>query len=179
MMFQIVRTWGSLFKYNCLKNKNFSLNFLFNLWNIYHILNIFYKKKIVRANVFSKLQTVKDLVRQLSEKYRFRIFLDSQHVKGSQTLVKYAWKHFYHIFSSPSGGMICKISPLFKFKIIVVFVNTLTVDAKYPETDCGNLLFPIQMQLFEKGTTFSWFFVPFLESSWNLKHFQKKEHCYS
>ena len=61
--------------------------------------------------------------------------------------------------------MICKISPLFKFKIIVVFVNTLTVDAKYPETDCGNLLFPIQMQLFEKGTTFSWFFVPFLESS--------------
>ena len=44
--------------------------------------------------------------------------------------------------------MICKIFPLFKFKIIGVFVNTLAIDAKYPETDCENLPFPIQMQLF-------------------------------
>ena len=44
--------------------------------------------------------------------------------------------------------MICKIFPLFKFKIIGVFVNTLAIDAKYPEPDGKNLPFPIQMQLF-------------------------------
>ena len=43
---------------------------------------------IVIANVFRKLQTVKDLVRPLSKKSRFRTPFDSQHVKGSQTLVK-------------------------------------------------------------------------------------------
>ena len=43
--------------------------------------------------------------------------------------------------------MICKISPLIKFEIIGVFVNTLTIDAKYPEPDCENLPFHIQMQV--------------------------------
>ena len=44
--------------------------------------------------------------------------------------------------------MICKISPLLKFEILGVFVNTLTADDKYPVRDCGDLQFPIQMQLF-------------------------------
>ena len=43
--------------------------------------------------------------------------------------------------------MIRKISPLFKFKILGVFVNTLTTDDKCPVRDCDNLQFPIQMQL--------------------------------
>ena len=34
---------------------------------------------IVIANVFPKLQTMKDLVRQLSENRRFRTLFDSQH----------------------------------------------------------------------------------------------------
>ena len=45
---------------------------------------------IVRATLFRKLQTVKDLVRPLSKNYRFRTPLDSQNVKGSQTLAKSA-----------------------------------------------------------------------------------------
>ena len=100
---------------------------------------------MVIANVFPKLQTVKDLVRPL--KRRFRTSFNSQHVKGSQRLVKSAWEHFYHIFPSLCRDMICKISPLFKFEIIGVFVNTLTIDAKYPEPDCENLPFHIQMQV--------------------------------
>ena len=51
-------------------------------------LNIFKKKLIVIADVFPKLQTVKDLLRPLIEKRHFRISFDSQHIKGSQTLVK-------------------------------------------------------------------------------------------
>ena len=43
--------------------------------------------------------------------------------------------------------MIRKISPLTKFQILEVFVNTLTADYKYPVPDCENLPFPIQMQL--------------------------------
>ena len=43
--------------------------------------------------------------------------------------------------------MISKISPVLKFKIIVVFVNALTTDYEYPVPACENLGFPIQMQL--------------------------------
>ena len=43
---------------------------------------------IVRAKVFPKLETVKDVARPLTKKRRFSTFFDSQHVKGSQTLGK-------------------------------------------------------------------------------------------
>ena len=45
---------------------------------------------MVTANVLPILQTVKDLVRPLSKKRRFRASLEGQHVEGSQTLVKSA-----------------------------------------------------------------------------------------
>ena len=43
---------------------------------------------IVIAALFGKLQTVTELVRPLSKKHRFRRPFDSQHVKGSQAVVK-------------------------------------------------------------------------------------------
>ena len=43
--------------------------------------------------------------------------------------------------------MTWKISPLLKFQILGVFVNTMTADDKYPIRDCENLWFPIQMIL--------------------------------
>ena len=45
---------------------------------------------IVIATSFQKLQTVKGCVRAISKKHRFRKPFDSQHVKGSQTVVKSA-----------------------------------------------------------------------------------------
>ena len=48
----------------------------------------FEKKMIVIATLFRNLHTVKDLVRPLSEKQRFKAPFDSQHANGSQTLVK-------------------------------------------------------------------------------------------
>ena len=50
------------------------------------------------AYVFSKLQTGKNLVKQMFKKPRFGTPLDSQHLKGSQTLAKSETTHFYHIF---------------------------------------------------------------------------------
>ena len=45
---------------------------------------------IVKATLFRKLQTMKDLIKPHSKKYRFRIPFESQHVKACQTLVKSA-----------------------------------------------------------------------------------------
>ena len=52
----------------------------------------------VITNVFAKLKTAIDLVRQMSEKPCLRTPFDSQHIKGSQTLVKPAREQFYHIY---------------------------------------------------------------------------------
>ena len=43
---------------------------------------------IVIPTLFRKLQTLKGLVTPLSQKHRFITPLDSEHVKGSQTLLK-------------------------------------------------------------------------------------------
>ena len=175
ILFGIVRICSYLFKCNYVKNKTLFLKFLFRLWNLHQILNIFGKKMIVIANVFPKLQNVKDLVKPVSWKHRFRNSFDSQQVNGCQTLVKSAWKQFYQILWSLSGEMICKISPFVNFKILGVFANTFTVDHKYPVWNCENLQFHIEMQLSRKQKRFSQFYVPFMESSSNSKHFPKKD----
>ena len=108
----------------------------------------FRKKKILIANVFPKLMTVQGLVTPLSIQRRLKTFFDHQHVKRSQTLVKSSWDDFYHIFSSLWGEIIWKTSPSLKFRIIGLFVNTLTADYEYPVPDCENLLLPIQIMLF-------------------------------
>ena len=46
------------------------------------------KKMIVIPTVFAKLKTVKDVVREMSEKRRFRTLFGSQHVKVPQTLFR-------------------------------------------------------------------------------------------
>ena len=84
----------------------------------------------VIANVFSKLQTVKNLVRILLKRRRFRARFDSQHVKAFQIVVKFPWERFYHVFSSFLGKLNWKMLPLLLREILEVFVNTLTGDAK-------------------------------------------------
>ena len=60
-------------------------------------------------------------------------------------------------------------------EILGVFFNTLTANGKYPVQDREYLQLRIQMQLSEKQKTFFRFFVPFLESSSNFKHFERKD----
>ena len=170
-----MRIFGSLFKSSYLKNKKDSISFLFHLWNLHQILNIFKKKKIVIANVFPKLTTVEESVMPLTFQRCLKTSFDSQHVKRFQTLLKSSWEHFYQISSSLWGEIIWKTSPWFKFGIIGLFANTWTAHYKYPVPDCGNLLFPIQIQLSEKQKSFSLFFIPFMESPSNFEHFQKKK----
>ena len=93
---------------------------------------------IVIANLFPKLQTVKDLAKPLYKKPRFRTPFDSQHVEGYQTLAKSASEHFYQIFSSLLQKFIWKISPLVIYKILGMFGNTLNANGKYRIQDCKN-----------------------------------------
>ena len=86
IVFRIVRICRSLFKCIYLKNQKLFLSYLFDLWNLAQIWNIFKEKKNVIANVVPNWQTVKDLVRPLSKEHLFRTSFDSQHVKVSQTL---------------------------------------------------------------------------------------------
>ena len=66
------------------------------------------------------------------------------------------------------------MSPLVLGEILEVFLNILTADGKYRVQCCGNMQLPIQMQLSEKQKIFSEIFIPFLESTSNFKHFEKK-----
>ena len=170
-----MRIWRSLFKSSYLKKKKHFIRFLYHLWNLHQISNIFKKRKIVIANVFPKLLTVQSLITPLTCQCRLKTSFDSQHVKRFPALVKSSWEHFYNTFSSLWGEIIWKISPWLKFKIIALFVNTWTADYKYPVPDCENLPFPIQIQLSSKQKTFSRFFIPFMQSPSNFEHFQKKK----
>ena len=61
-----------------------------------------------------------------------------------------------------------------------MFHNTMTANDKYPFPDLENLLSPTQLQLSFKLKTFSnFFFLLFLESTSNFKHFEKKDDRHS
>ena len=50
------------------------------------------------AYIFPKLQTVKDVVRKVSKKSRFRRPFDKRHGKQSQKLSKSVRQHIYHVY---------------------------------------------------------------------------------
>ena len=125
------------------------------------------KKIIVLATLLWKLQAVKDLVRPLPKNQRVRTPFDSEHVNGSQTLVKSAWEHFHHFFRSLSENLTWKISPLGICWIWGMFRYTLTANQNYSFQDLENLCSPTQIQLSLKPTTFSQNFWIF----WNLYQF--------
>ena len=164
ILLKIVRICHSQFKCNYLKNEKLFLNFLFHFWNLHQILNILTKEMIIIANVFAKLQAVKISVRRLFKRRHFRKRFDSQLRKESQILAKSLWEHFYHVFSSLAGSLICKMSPLVLGKTLRVFVNTLTAEVKYPIQDWENFLMPVKMQLSDNWKTFLYFLFIF----WNL-----------
>ena len=147
ILFKISSICNSQFKCNYLKNEKLFVNFLFYFWNLHQILNVLKEKMIVIANLFLKLQVVKNFVRPLYKKGRFRTRLDTQHVNASQVLANSPWGHIYHVLPSISENLISKMSPLVLAEILLVFVNTLTADDKYRNQHCKNLTLPIQMQL--------------------------------
>ena len=116
---------------------------------------------IVIANVFPKLQIVKNFVRTLSQEHRFRTGFGSQQVKAFQLLAKSPRERFYHVLLSFSGKLIWNMSPLVLGQILWMFVNRNATEGMYPVQGFENLQLPIQMQLSKKQKTFSIFFFHF------------------
>ena len=84
IMFRIVRICRSLFKASSLKKKKHFIEFLFHLWNLHQISNIFQKKIIVIANVFRKLATVQGLVTPLTIQRRLKTSSTVNKLNGSK-----------------------------------------------------------------------------------------------
>ena len=77
-------------------------------------------------------------------------------------------------FSSFSGKLTWRISPIVLAEILNMFVKTWIAADKYLVQDCENVRLAIQIQLSEKRKGFSEFSVPFLESTPNFKYFEKR-----
>ena len=71
------------------------------------------------------------------------------------------------------------MSPAVLGEILGVFLNILTSNGKYTVQDVENLQLSIEIQLSKKRKTFSQFFVLFVESTSNFKHFEKKHDGHS
>ena len=65
------------------------------------------------------------------------------------------------------------------FKVVRLFVNTLTADDKYSLLSRDNLTQAIQTLLSQKPKAFSQFFSSFLKSTLHFEHFQKKDDPHS
>ena len=110
----------------------------------------------------------------MSKRSCFRTPFGNEGVNGLQTLLKSARHHDYPLVSSVRGKLSCKKLPSISYEILRLFVNALTADDKYSESN---------MQIFGnnfkrhylRSKTFSGFLIAFLKCAWNLEHFQKKD----
>ena len=82
IFFIIARICRNQFKCNYLKNKKFFTTFAAFL-KLTFDFEVLEKKTTLIDYVFLKLETGKDLVRHISEKFGFRTPFDIQNVKGS------------------------------------------------------------------------------------------------
>ena len=113
----------------------------------------FFEKKVtLKAYVFLKLQTAKNVVRHYLKSPVSEHPSIVNILKSLQTLVKSAWQH---IFSSLWEILSFKISLLVICEILGVFVNTLTMNDKYSLQNSQNLRQPMQRQLSKQQKTFS------------------------
>ena len=60
-------------------------------------------------------------------------------------------------------------------EIFRVFVNTLTPDVKYSQSQYADFVTTISNAIISKKKDFFWFFIAFLTCAWNWEHSEKKE----
>ena len=109
-----------------LSSKPFTLSQIFiAFFNSTKHFSRFEKNITFIAYIFWKLLTPKNLAIWILESYCFRTPFRSQRVSGSQTLMKPAPQHFYHIFLLISGKLSWKTSLLVTTEILKLFFNTL------------------------------------------------------
>ena len=119
---------GNQLKCNYLKIETFFLNFFPHLQNLDKIWNTLKKKKSQRGYLLLKLQTAKSVVTQMRSA---RTLVDSQRVKGSETLLKSEQQYFSHVFWSLWKRKNSKNSFLVVSIVLRHFVDIFTHDDKY------------------------------------------------
>ena len=77
--------------------------------------------------------------------------------------------------SSIRGKLSYKKSPSVWWEILRLFVNALTADDKYSDSNMQNFPQEVQTPLSKKQKIFSGFFIAFLKCAWNFENFQKKD----
>ena len=131
------------------------------------------------VDVFPKLRTPKNVVKQLSKKSRVIGPFDKQHGKGDQTRLKIERHQLYQIFWSLWRILSYKKSLLVICKVLKMFVNILTADDKYFLLNRDNLRKPIHIRLSEIQKAFWDVFSQILKSRLNFEHFPNKDHAHS
>ena len=131
------------------------------------------------AYVFPKLQTAKDVVREVSKKSCFRRPFHKLHGKRSQTLLKSARQHLDHIYWSLRRQFSSKKFLSVTWKIMGLFLNTLTTDDKYSLLNREKLTQPIQICLSKYQKLFFQLFYAFLKSRLNFEYFEIKGNPHS
>ena len=121
----------------------------------------------------------KEAATETSWKSCFRTPFGNQRVNEFQTPLKVARHHYYPLFPWIPGELSWKKTALLWSKILRLFANTLTADDKYSCRNMQNFLQQLQTPISEKRTTFSGFFIAFLQCAWNLEYFEKKYECSS
>ena len=129
----------------------------------------------LKADVFPKLQTPKNMVRSMPKKSPFRASVQKQHGICPETFSKFQGQLLYHIYWSLQRQLSYKKHLLKICKMSKLFPNTLTADGKCSLLDRDNLTQRIQMSFSRKQRTFSQFFSSFMKSSLNLEPFQKED----
>ena len=122
---------GNQLKCNYLKIETFFLNFFPHLQNLDKIWNTLKKKMSQRGYLLLKLQTAKSGVTQMPKKRSARTLVDSQRVKGSETLLKSEQQYFSHVFWSLWERKNSKNSFLVVSIVLRHFVDIFTHDDKY------------------------------------------------
>ena len=90
-------------------------------------------------------------------------------------MLKSAQQYYYPLFSWIRGKLSQKKSPSLWYEILRLFVNALTADDKYSDSNMRNLPQQFRTPATQKQNSSSGLFNNFLKWAWNLEHFQKKD----
>ena len=105
----------------------------------------------------------------------FRTPFANERVNWFKTLLKSERHRYYPLFSSIRGKLSWKKTLSVWYEILRLFVNALTADDKYSDSNMQNLPQQFQTPLSHTQKTFSLFFIAFLKCALNLEHFQTKD----
>ena len=112
-------------------NQKNLINLFLHFPNVHQIWNTLKKKVTLGSYLVLNLETAKSSVTYMATKPRVRTLSDSQHIKGTEKLLKSAPQYFFHIYWSLWIEISSKKSVLVVSVILRVFVNILIPDDTY------------------------------------------------